>query len=726
MFKSITAYFVLLTMFFMVLPILAVQGELSGTITNKETGQPIPDANIVVLNTKMGSVSGDGGFYFLNNLPEGRQQIQISVIGYEVLVKDVHVPENDVLHFELEPKAIEFDPVVITATLSEHRRSNVTVTTDVLTKIRMQELSGNTTGEILESVSGVYAKSYDGFAGLNMPSIRGSEASQVLVLMDGVRLNTAQGGGVNLNTIPLASIQRIEVIKGGHSALLGSDAVGGAIHLISNDIIDLKGFNYGVNTTLGSFGTWIYTISGSHLLGPVAFFATYNRTQSNGDYEYNDPQSGIIEKRINNDSKTESIFLKSKTKIGIMNTLQVVYHHYHTRNGNAGNVNVSPWTGLPQTTPLARSDTKRNAFIVESENRLTNRFYLKEQVGYHIYDYHYVDPDAFPPTDDLHKNTSISAEVQGIYTVSPHLTTIAGLNYQKEDLSSTKFTQVDSRTIRSLFGQIELKHGLGMTQWTWIPAVRWDDYSDVGSSISPKLGVMVSAGQNTHFALKGNIGKSYRVPTFNDLYWPADAYTEGNPDLNPETGTHYDVGVLLSSYGKGLLQLEVTYFNNHVKDLIAWAAGTDWIWRPSNVGTAKIRGIESGIQFRLPSEAVHIRLNYTRMKATDETDGSGNKGKCLIYRPDNKWDILVGIKFGPIFGNLNYRIVSKSYTTADNSASLGGYKILDGNIGATIPISCLKVSMKLQGLNLNNRMIFLTDGYPLPGREFRFTVGVEY
>ncbi len=726
MLKNKIAHIALSIMVFFVQTTLAARGQLSGTITNKETGQPIPDANLVVLNTRMGTVSREGGFYFLKNLPEGKQQIQVSVIGFAVVVKEVLIPEETYLHFKLEPKAIEFDPVVITATLSEHRRSNVTVTTDVLTEIRMQELNGNTTGEIVESVSGVYANSYDGFAGINTPSIRGSEASQVLVLMDGVRLNTAQGGGVDLNTIPLTAIERVEIIKGGHSALLGSDVVGGAIHLISNDIIDLKGFRYGINTTLGSFGTRIYTVSGSHRLGPIALFATYNRTQSDGDFEYKNPQSGIMEKRVNNDSKTENIFLKSRMKINTLNTLQVVYRYYHTQNGIAGNVNISPWTGLSQTTPLARFDIKRNALIVESENQLTNHFYLKEQVGYHAYDYHYVNPDEFPPANDLHENQSLSAEVQGIYMVSNHITATAGLNYQKDDLSSTKFTNVDSRVMKSVFGQIELKHGLGMTRWTWIPAVRWDDYSDVGSSTSPKLGVMVGTGQNTHFALKGNIGKSYRVPTFNDLYWPADAYSEGNTGLDPETGTNFDIGLLLSSYRNGLFQVEVTYFNNRIKDLIAWAAGTDWIWRPSNVGTAKIRGIESGLRFRLPSEAAYIHINYTSMKAIDETDGSENKGKRLIYRPDNKWDVLVGTKLGSFYANIDYRIVSQSYTTADNSASLNGYQILNGNIGTTMGISGLKVDVKLQGLNLANKHLFIADGYPLPGREFRFTVGIEY
>jgi outer membrane cobalamin receptor len=725
MLKSRKIFFVQLSVLLIIQSILTAHGQISGRIIDKATGQPIPDANITVLDSQRGTISKDGGFYFLDNLPDGRHHIQANVIGYGLIVKDISIPGDQIVDFELESKPIEYDPVVVTATLSEHLRSNVTVSADILTKTRMTELNGNTAGEIIESVSGVYANSYDGFAGLNTPSIRGAEASQVLVLMDGVRLNTAQGGGVDLNTIPLAAIERVEVIKGGHSALLGSDAVGGAIHLISNDMVTMKGFHYGANTTIGSFGTQMVTINGSHRVGTVTLFASYNRIQSDGDFEYKAP-SGKLEERVNNDYRSDNLFLKSKVKLNPFNTLQIVYHRMETEQGIAGNVNISSYTGLPQTTPKARSDSERNTFKIESVHQITNRLLFKEQIGYHTYAYHYTNPEDWIPTDDLHENKSLSANVQGIVTMNRNVSVTAGLNYQRDDLSSTKFTHVDSRTMKSVFGQIELKHNLAMTRWTWIPAVRHDGYSDVGSCTSPKLGVVVTTGENANCALKGNIGTSYRVPTLNDLYWPADAYTEGNPNLVPETGTHFDFGLQFSDYTKVLFQVEATYFNSTIQDMIAWQSGADYIWRPTNVGRAKISGIESGLKFRLPSEIVTIHVCYTKMKATDETENSENKGNRLIYRPDDKWDILLGSKWGPVHANINYRIVSKSYTASDNLESLDGYQVLNANIGAEIVISGFAFHVRLQGLNLTDKNIFLNDGYPLPGREFRFTVGVNY
>jgi outer membrane cobalamin receptor len=704
---------------------LSNAAQLTGNITNKQTGQPIPDANITVLNTRNGAVSRDGGFYFIDDLQAGEHQIQVRVIGYRTAMCQVSIPEQTTLDIELEPKIIEFDPVVITATLSEHRQSNITLSADVLTKTSMTTLNGNTAGEIVESVGGLYSKSYDGFAGLNTPSIRGSQASQVLILMDGIRLNTAQGGSVDLNTIPIAAVDRIEVIKGGHSALLGSDAIGGVIHFLSGEQYQ-KGFHYGVSSTLGSFGTGIYSVRGSHQAGCLGIFVGYSHLQSDGDFNYKAPKSGLMEKRVNNDSKTGSLFLKTKFNFNTLNSLQVSFHRLDTERGIAGNVNISPWTDLPQTTPRARSDSDRNILTLTSSHQMTPRLLLKSQAGYHAYEYRYRDPDGWPPADDLHENKALNANVQAIYAFNAHLTTTGGLNIQKDDLKSTRFTLSDSRTLKSIYGQTELKQSVSAVCFTWIPAVRWDSYNDVGSHTSPKLGVMVSAGETGTVAVRGNISKSYRVPTFEDLYWPADEYTAGNPDLLPETGTGIDVGVLFSDHVSGWIQAELTWFSNRMQDMIEWQPGPDYVWRPTNVGKAEVTGLESSIKFRLPFQKAYMNIYYTRMKATDETEGSANKGKRLIYRPDNKCDIIAGIKQGILSANVNGRLVGKSYTTADNSASLGSYLILGANIAANIPVSGIQLTLRFQGLNLTDERIFLSDGYPLPGREFRITVGVEH
>jgi len=724
--KKTTALFSAFLMLLSAQKVVSADVQISGKITDIKTGQPIPDANIIISGTDRGTVSGDGGFYFLSGLAHGTYSITVRVIGYAESEKQISVPGENQYDFALEPRAIEFDPVIVSATLTDHRQSTVTVASEVLTVQRMDELNGNTAGEIVESVGGLYTKSYDSIAGLNTPSMRGTGADHVLVMLNGVRLNTAQGGGVDLNTIPLDAVQRIEIVKGGHSALVGADAVGGIINLISKDVIGSRGFKYGVHTTIGTFGTKMYTVSGAHKAGPVSLFASYTNIQSNGDFEYDDPVSNQTEKRINNDSKINSVFLKGDVAVNSRNDFEVVYTNAHTEKGAAGSVAPDPWTRASQTTPHARSDIKRSLLSIHGKNRLTDRLLIKEQAGFHTYSYNYVNPDGWAPVDDLHENRSITASAQAQYTLSANVSVLAGGAFQKDDLTSTTFTDVDSRVMASVFGQAELNHTLGMTRWTWIPAVRYDDYNDVGSQASPKLGFLAETGRTYVFAVKGNAGKSYRVPSLNDLYWPADAYTAGNPDLVPESGTNVDAGVVLSKKASGLLQIEATYFSNYITDLIAWQPGDDFIWRPANIGKAVVNGVETGVRFRSPGNKFHVSVFYTKMKATDQTEDAVNEGKRLIYRPDDKMDIVAGLNMGRVSVNVNYRIVGKTYTTADNAASLDAYQLLNANIRGSLNVAGFDLFVRVQGLNLLDNRIFLYDGYPMPGREVRVTVGAEY
>jgi outer membrane cobalamin receptor len=114
------------------------------------------------------------------------------------------------------------------------------------------------------------------------------------------------------------------------------------------------------------------------------------------------------------------------------------------------------------------------------------------------------------------------------------------------------------------------------------------------------------------------------------------------------------------------------------------------------------------------------------MKAIDETTDSPNKGRRLIYRPERKLDIMAGFNRNMISANLHYQIVGKQFTNADNSRQRDDYQILNGNIGFHFTWSGFQCKIKAEAFNLLNREITILEGYPLPGREFRFSIGLQY
>ncbi len=314
-------------------------------------------------------------------------------------------------------------------------------------------------------------------------------------------------------------------------------------------------------------------------------------------------------------------------------------------------------------------------------------------------------------------------------SVSSNIFLIGGAEIRQDRLKSTKF-RVEDRNIQSLYAQTEIRVPLSLfstnTQWTSIPAIRWDNYSDVDAQVSPKLGILINSGEKISMGFRCNIGKSYRVPTFDDLYWPDEGWAKGNPDLKPETSTSFDFGLFLNKKSNAFIQAEVNYFSNTIDDLISWGADNSGIWMPLNIGKANIEGIETGVKYRLSGNIAHLNIFHTWMKATDETPNSISKGKHLIYRPDNKLDIVIGSNLGLFSVNLNYRLVSKRYISADNSKSLSDYSLLNGNIRYSLSFTVFNVAAKLQVLNILDNSIYITDGYPIPGREIRFSLSFIY
>jgi len=701
------------------------KGRISGFVVDKNKNQPIPDANIIIHRTRFGTASQDGGYYFIDNIPPGNYDIIVRVIGYRTETKkEIHIGRDTTLNFALIPTPIQMDPIIVTATRSDHLQSKVTVSSEVLTQPRLKELNGNTAGEVIESMSGTYFKNYDGFAGPQTPSIRGSNPGQVLFLLDDQRLNTAQGGGVDLNAFPVEVLERIEIVRGGHSALLGTDAIGGVVHLISKESMPFKGFSYGTNSTLGSFGTQMVTFYGSHRIGTLSYFLNYNRTKSDGDFVYIPPETDEEKTRKNNDYRGDNIFLKTKLDLGAKNQLRFLFQSLKTKRGVIGPID---WPS-----PEARRNEDRKLFSLQSKNQVTKRLRLEEQIYFHAYDHHYENPGA---SDDLHKNKALGFDVQAQWNINPHLTFIAGSELRHDKLKIKKFDKLfleKKRNTQSLFIQTEINHHLTLfdtqTRWKWIPAVRWDNYSDIAARTCPKLGVLISTGEHVALSLRGNIGQSFRLPAFNDLYWPEDDFTKGNPNLSPERSTNYDIGLTLRRAHSSHFQIELTYFQNNIEDLILWEPGDDWKWTPRNVGRAFIKGLENSLTFRLPDNLLYIKIAHTWMKATDESPNSPNQGNRLIYRPDTKIDISTGLNFGPITANLNYRVVGNRYTTPDNlkERELAEYQLLNGNIGSTFLTGRFNVDVKLQALNILDKSIYLLEGYPLPGREFRFTLGFDY
>jgi outer membrane cobalamin receptor len=695
---------------------------LTGVITDKTTGQPIPDANIILENTSRGTASGDGGYYFLKNIPTGCYNVTVRVMGYQTQSKsNIRIREKTVLNFTLVPQAIHLNPLIVTATRTDHLRNRIPTATEVYDTPRLQNTPGLTAGDVLETATGIFIKDNGGLAGVKSVSIRGSDEAQVKILLDGIPLSTAQFAGFDLNTLQTGSIERIEIIRGGHSALLGSEAIGGAIHLFTRENLHPRGFSYGLRSSVGSHQTRGIHGFGSHRLGPCALFLTYDYTESEGNFTFKDPQTGSSLSRQNNDFKSNNLMLKTQFETGNRGFVRFLFQHLDSDRGVPGSL---MWASLS-----ARRQEKRNLFSLRIEQQLSLSWRLDAQAFYQKYHQDYQDPAAWIPTDSRHRNRIAGGHLTTHWSPCSFATVTlgGGVRYDK-----TESTDLGSHQRKNpyMLAQTEWKQPFQMMGrpafWTLIPAVRWDSYSDVGGQISPKLGLLISSGETTFWGFRGNIGRSFRAPTFNDLYWPEDLYSRGNPDLEPERGTNADAGIFYQWKFSPVLRMELTYFSNRIEDLILWESGADWIWAPLNIGESSIRGVEYLLTLRFHQDRYRITVSPTWMKAEDRTPDSINFGNALIYRPELKLDVEAQASLGPLTLLVNYRKVGKRFTAADNSASLPSYQVFHTSLKTDIHLAEMMIYAKLSVKNLLNKSITMIEGYPIPGREVNFSVSVSY
>jgi outer membrane cobalamin receptor len=202
--------------------------------------------------------------------------------------------------------------------------------------------------------------------------------------------------------------------------------------------------------------------------------------------------------------------------------------------------------------------------------------------------------------------------------------------------------------------------------------------------------------------------RSYHNPSFNDLYWPADAFAEGNPELEPETSWEAEAGLTLRAFD--LLDATSTVFLARTDDLIIWLPGTGGIWSPENISRARRAGLETSVHVDLSS--MELSGNFTWLDATDLTDGSVNYGLRLPYRPEYTWGVdgkvccfVRGLDLSLSAFGSGLRFTNSSQTTA-----LPSYAVLSSSASIELPWFT-GVSLALTVTNVLDEDYEETSGY---------------
>ncbi len=655
----------------------------------------------------------------------------------------------------------ELEPIVVTATRYPEYLRNISAFATVLTKENLRLTNSLSLSDGLKNVSGIDIRSTGGFGQVSTLSLRGSSASQVLVLLDGRPLNYINTGIVNLSDFPTEQVERIEIVRGPLSSLYGANALGGVVNIISQIPKETKASG---SLSFGTFNTQAYSLS------------------LNGNYKKSKLSWGGERKSSDNDRKNSDFYnFATHTKLFFSPSSkvngEVFFNTQHDRMGVPGVVpdpdNI-PKYGDQEAYSLFDRQKDRNYsldftfnFAPGPQKIFSAKLYLdRRKMDYHtVYDnYDFVYFNSVKTIEDYtYKTKTEGGFVQYSLPIfkksevrNQQSTLTFGCDFRKDELDASQNTHYAPDSVTSLsdtliFWRPETKTwGFWGTsnfnfnsRWTFQLDLRLDDHSLYPSEVSPNLGLIYHL--NPNHSLKFSWGKAYKAPTFNDLFWPDG----GNPNLKPEKGYAFETSF---NYSTDRTSAQISLFYKRVKNLIVWLPlGENGQWQPFNVDKYKGRGVEMNLDLKL-DEGTNLSVNYTAHFDKEErkewvyydvfTDQKEfeNVERKARFTPRNKINFDLSQK---IFSSLTADLVvnwtdrSVNYYPDYSNPPHVGY--LEKTIKPHTNVE-LHLSQKLgSGIDINLSVINLLDekvptqfgnttkdrDFPNPGRKVNMRLGFE-
>jgi len=623
---------------------------------------------------------------------------------------------------EDEPDVVDLDEIVVSATRTPTSLDNISASSVIVTEKQIRSSTATDLGHLLETANILTITNY-GPGGIITASMRGSSREQVLVLVDGERINDSRNGGVDMDNIPISYAQRIEIIRGGQSAIYGADAVGGIINIITRQPRRTPARAW---STLGAYGSASWGLEASKQVKAVSGLVSFSQMSIEADFPFED-KFGNERVRENSDYTKRSIFAKLRWDISDSANLRLSGDHYYSDKGDPGTIG--------QYSPDANKQDESNGLRGDLEQNFGDSASYKLSVYRRDATLRYTNPQQF--VNATHRTDAIGTELQMHLLKNTAVPLVWGIYLRNDDVTSTALGDRDRQTY-SAYAQQELGKDLDhnvirLRRIAVFPAIRWDHYSDFEAGTSPKFGFLASFGQYRVATIRANIGNSYRAPTLNELYWPTDAYAFGNPDLKPESSKDADMGLHLHFSEPSILprlsqiRCGISYFRTFSRDRIDWIEGAGGLWSPQNLPKAtSSKGLEADLNMQVSfwnvPDLLSMGANYTLIKAENIL------GKQLIYRPKHSLGYTIRVGTGKFWGQVKGLYLSRRYIKPQNTKWLDPFMKHELQLGVERRLlNIANIGITFEVRNIFDTRYQLAADYPLPGREWsiRTSIGMK-
>ncbi len=575
--------------------------------------------------------------------------------------------------------------------------------------------------EILEQIPGLHIKNYGGLGGLKTISLRGTSSRQSLVLLNGMKLNSSQNGSLDLSSLPVILIESIEVMKGGGSSLFGSSAMGGAVNIQSGNITD----NFLLlNISAASFRQYYFGIkkgwdSDNYSTGILAEYVN-----GKGNYPFIINEYGKETELIRKNGDFSNLSLGSTFNYKNTGTsINALLLFRDSKRGVPGA--VIPGNAILSDSRMTEQEVLFNTNI---KNDIGNGVWSELSALTRLNEMQYCDPsqlqyDPVTGLDNLFTNREVLIK-PGLYYIGDSFRIDLNLEGSYSDLRGDMLQEntgnmVSRRSFAIASGFENYFIDDSAQALSFQTSVRFDAVSDAGNAFSPTAGLIYS-WKTIPVNFRAAFSGSFRAPSFNEMYY----LNFGNDDLKPEKSNSFNFGVDIVPFE--FIQISSDAFLITTKDRIISIPISPIQWSSKNLGETRSIGFEVSSSIDI-MDMLNINLSYTRQEATNETDGDRDKGKILVYTPQellairpefNVFDIT-------IIGEINY--TGFTYFQTDNSINslIHSYTLVNISVNYDFQLLGMNTSLKLLADNIFNKQYSVIANYPMPGRLFRLAMGFK-
>ncbi len=474
---------------------------------------------------------------------------------------------------------VNLDEVVVTATRIEQPLKQTLSSTTVITQDDIKNSQAVDVPSLLKNFAGIEFYQSGGIGKQGSIFMRGTNSSHVLVLLDGVRINSATSGATATDQIMLDQVERIEIVRGNVSSLYGSEGIGGVIQIFTKHGKGEPSLN--ANAGIGTYNTQRASAGFGGKVSDTSFNMQISKFKTDGVSAINPDIAPSVNP---NNNGYENLSFSGNARHAFNQDHSISVSLFNSE----GNASLDDRYAA-STTDLRDSHATISKVSIASENRFATNWQSRLQWA--------------EGSDDLknYLNGTLDTAVYGWGTYNTKNKQIVWqnsfflreqdtfllgaekLNQQVE--SSMAYTQT-SRNVDTFFSGYTSQYGAHRLQLN----IRHDQYSDFGTANTGLIGYGFTINDN--WRVTANTSTAYKAPTLNDLFYPFFDYGGGysyvgNPNLKPERSHNSEVGLYYTKNGNNF---NINYFDNQISDLIV--LDNQMAGSVINLNQAHIDGVE--------------------------------------------------------------------------------------------------------------------------------------